>query len=84
MDTMIKDSAFAFLTCLPLVDYNSFSDITLGSDFFPSLIHWGKFINGRMDVSINANHIFVYGIHLSKFYIELEKYMNNPDKLIKK
>ncbi|MCQ2795487.1 MAG: hypothetical protein MJ214_04730 [Bacilli bacterium] len=81
MDDFLKKSMFAFLTCMPIVDYQSFSDIDWGKNFFPPFIHWGKYCNGRMMFSINANHIFVYGRHLSLFFAQLEKYMMHPETI---
>lgn len=72
---------FAILSCVPWIHYSHFVDTDLGSDTFTPSIHWGKYEDGKIPVTLNINHIFVYGYHLGLFFNRLEEHMRNPETI---
>ena len=47
-------------------------------------ISWGKLNNDNISISLTASHIFIFGFHFKLFYEYSEKYLNNPELIIKK
>ena len=76
-----EDSMFATLSCIPWVHFSNLNDMVLDSDKFCPTIHWGKYENGKIPVSLTVNHIFVYGYHLGLFFNRLTDYMQNPHSI---
>lgn len=72
---------FAILSCIPWIHYSSFEDMTLDSDTFFPAIYWGKYVDGKIPVTLTSNHIFVYGYQLGLFFNRLSEYMENPETL---
>ena len=79
-----KYHIFAILSCLPWVHYSSFIDTPLDNDAFTPSIHWGKYEDGKIPVTLNINHIFVFGYHLGLFFNRLGEYMENPNLIFEK
>ena len=76
-----ENHIFAILSCIPWVHYLDFNDMTLASDNFIPVVHWGKYENGKIPVTISINHIFVFGYHLGLFFNRLSDYMKNPNSI---
>ena len=72
---------FAILSCIPWIHYADFNDMTLSSDNFIPVVHWGKYENGKIPLTISVNHVFVFGYHLGIFFNRLSEYMENPDSI---
>ena len=70
---------FAILSCLPWISYSSFIDMPMKGDFYFPIVHWGEYKDGKIPVTLTANHTFVYGYHLGLFFTVLNDYMQNPD-----
>lgn len=72
-----KKANIAIFSCLPWIDFDSF---TLTVDFpheTSPLIHWGKVNeNYEMTVVLTVNHIFVNGLEASKFYKNAQENFN--------
>jgi len=74
-----------FLSCLPWFRFSNFESIMNynGNDYVPR-ITWGKYEknNGRyeIDLSIEVNHAFVDGYHISQFLKEIENQINELTK----
>ncbi len=73
------EKPFAILSCLPWINYSGFIDMPTDSDTYFPIVHWGKYEDGKVPVTLTSNHTFVYGYHLGLFFKTLEQYMNNPD-----
>ena len=78
------NQAFAVLSCVPWVHYVSYNDVTAPSDSYSPIVHWGKYEDGKVPVTITINHVFVYGYHLGLFFNRLSDYMANPDSIFPK
>ena len=76
-----QNHVFAILSCIPWIHYTDLNDITFASDNFVPVVHWGKYENGKIPVTISINHIFVFGYHLGLFFNILSNYMENPDSI---
>ena len=76
-----QNHVFAILSCLPWIHYTNFNDMTLASNNFIPVVHWGKYENGKLPVTISINHIFVFGYHLGLFFNILSNYMENPNSI---
>ena len=72
---------FAILSCVPWINFSHVNDMVLPSDNFVPVIHWGKYENGKIPVTISVNHIFVFGYHLGLFFNRLSDYMENPNSI---
>lgn len=75
---------FAILSCIPWIHYSNFNDMTLPSDNYIPVVHWGKYENGKLPVTISINHIFIFGYHLGLFFNRLSDYMENPSSIFPK
>lgn len=73
-----NEMPFAILSCLPWIRYTGFIDMPTDSDTYFPIVHWGKYDDGKVPVTLTSNHTFVYGYHLGLFFNKLEEYMNNP------
>ncbi len=78
------DQPFAILSCLPWMDYTGFIDMPTDSDTYFPIVHWGKYENGKIAVTLTSNHTFVYGYHLGLFFNKLSNYMENPNLIFPK
>lgn len=71
-----------FITSLPWLNYTSFIQPTGSSDESNPRISWGKYCStpeGKyiMPVTVLANHAIVDGIHISRFFQNLDMEMQN-------
>ncbi len=75
------------VSCVPWISFTSFSlhSYTASEYFFPS-VEAGKFIerDGKtlMPLSVTAHHAATDGYHMSLFFNELQRLMNNPESWI--
>ena len=68
----------ANFSCIPWVDFDTMTNITLDARQIMPAITWGKVNeNLQMSVSITVSHIFVYGEHLGQFYERIQYYFDN-------
>lgn len=82
IDTSLETDALIYISCLPELYataqtfVHNFSDPNELENNIPR-ISWGKYIeiNGRqtLNVSVEVNHRFVDGIHVSRFAAELQR-----------
>lgn len=64
----------ANFSCIPWVDFESITSCIVTARQIQPLITWGKVnSNYEMTVSITANHIFVNGLEISKFFKNAQK-----------
>lgn len=76
-----------YITCIPWI---SFTGLTHPIHMNPvetiPRISWGKYFEegGKMKLplSVQVHHALVDGIHVGKFYIELQKILHNPEKYL--
>lgn len=68
-------------SCIPWVDFESFTNAVLQGNQIQPLITWGKVNeNYEMAVSITVSHIFVYGRDLGYFFENLQENFDNIAK----
>lgn len=73
---------FVYITCMPWVSFTNMSHtITLNRDDAIPRISWGKYFSDNNHVllpfSVQVNHALVDGIHVGKYYTELQHYLDN-------
>ena len=66
-----------FVSCLPWLDYLQVKHPVVSADDSNPRISWGKYVtvNGRttLPVSLFVNHALADGLHISRFFLNLEK-----------
>lgn len=70
-----------YITCIPWVSFTNLSHtISFNKEDSVPRLAWGKYFedNGRvlMPFSVQANHAFVDGIHMGKYFNLLQEYMD--------
>jgi chloramphenicol O-acetyltransferase type A len=71
-----------YITCLPWISFTQMTHtISLDRDDAAPRISWGKYFeqNGKtlLPFSVQVNHAFVDGIHVGRYFEELQKYIDN-------
>jgi chloramphenicol O-acetyltransferase type A len=78
---------FLFMTAIPWVSFTSFMHPLreLSGDSFPR-IAWGKFFEEgsvmKMPLGVQAHHALMDGLHVGKFYAEVQRYLHKPMELL--
>jgi chloramphenicol O-acetyltransferase type A len=78
---------YLFMTAIPWVSFTSFMHPLphLTGDSFPR-IAWGKvFEEGsamKMPLSVHAHHALMDGLHVGKFYAEVQHYLHHPVEVL--
>ena len=81
----IRDNEpIANFSCIPWLDFDSMTNIIYSPHQIMPCISWGKLNNDNISISLTASHIFIFGFHFKLFYEYSEKYLNNPELIIKK
>ena len=75
------EEPIANLSCIPWIDFDSMTNIIASPNQIMPVISWGKLVDGKIPISLTASHVFIFGWHFKLFYENLEKYLNNPEKL---
>lgn len=71
----------AILSCLPWMHYTNFHNMTFSSNIYTQNVHWGKYEDGIIPVTLTANHDFINGYHIGLFYEILGEYLENPESI---
>lgn len=76
-----KDIGYFDASCIPWIDYNSLNiELPDGYLYFAPIVNWGKYHdeNGKMKmpVTVRMNHAVGDGYHLAKFFMTLQKYVD--------
>lgn len=75
------EEPIANLSCIPWIDFDSMTNIIASPNQIMPVISWGKLVDGKIPISLTASHVFIFGWHFKLFYENLDKYLNNPEKL---
>ena len=78
-DEHSADAPIAILSCMPWFYFTGFRNLLLSSDMFLTIIHWGKYENGKFPLAIEVNHTYIYAYHLGLFFDKLDEFMQNPE-----
>lgn len=70
-----------YITCIPWVSFTGMTHtITLNKDDSVPRLSWGKYFRDGaktlMPFSVQANHSFVDGLHMGRYYDQLQQYLN--------
>ncbi len=72
----------ANFSCIPWIDFDTVVTCIEEPHQIQPLVSWGKISeDGKMSVAISANHIFVNGKELGKFYDNISKCFNNIESI---
>lgn len=83
MDLKERDTQpIANFSCIPWIDFDTLTNCIAEPNHIQPLITWGKLTNGKIPVAIAVSHIFVSGYHLKLFKDAIEKYFDNPEKIV--
>lgn len=71
-----------YITCLPWVSFTQMTHtISLNRDDAAQRISWGKYFEDKgkilLPFSVQVNHAFVDGVHVGRYFEELQKYIDN-------
>ena len=81
----IRDNEpIANFSCISWLDFDSMTNVIYSPHQIMPCISWGKLNNDNISISLTASHIFIFGFHFKLFYEYSEKYLNNPELIIKK
>ena len=70
-------------SCIPWVDFDSFTNCVFNGQQIMPLLTWGKMNDDyEMPVSTTVSHIFVYGLEFGYFYKYLQQSFDNPQEMI--
>ena len=76
-----------FMTAIPWVSFTSFMHAVQlhPADSVPR-IAWGRFFEEgeflKMPLSVQAHHALMDGLHLGRFYAEVQEYLRHPDAVL--
>jgi len=71
----------ANFSCLPWLNFDSMTNVIATPHQLMPVISWGKFVDGKIPISVTASHIFIFGWHFKLFYEKAEEYLTHPEKL---
>ncbi|MEA4908967.1 MAG: chloramphenicol acetyltransferase [Anaerolineaceae bacterium] len=71
----------AYITCIPWISFTNLSHtISFNKDDSVPRLAWGKYFEENhktlLPFSVQAHHSFVDGIHMGKYYDQLQKYLD--------
>ncbi|ORX72527.1 chloramphenicol O-acetyltransferase [Anaeromyces robustus] len=69
-------------SCIPWINFDSMTNVMADSKQLMPVITWGKFVDGKIPISLTASHIFIFGWQFKLFYEKAEDYLTHPEKLI--
>ncbi|ORX52254.1 chloramphenicol O-acetyltransferase [Piromyces finnis] len=72
----------ANFSCIPWINFDSMTNIIAEPNQIMPVVSWGKFVDGKIPISLTASHIFVFGWQFKLFYEKAEDYLTHPEKLI--
>ena len=84
LDTEPGQDNLLFMTAIPWVSFTSFMHpIHLNPPDSVPRFAWGKFYEDgkvmKMPLDVQAHHALMDGIHLGRFYTEVQNYFNDPE-----
>nr|AWI67026.1 Chloramphenicol acetyltransferase [Piromyces sp.] len=71
----------ANFSCIPWIDFDSMTNVIAAPHQIMPVISWGKFVDGKIPISLTASHVFVFGWQFKLFYEKAEEYLTHPEKL---
>lgn len=84
-DPSLTDSyPICSFSCIPWTNFESMSNIIESSKQSMPVITWGKLVDGTIPVSVAASQIFLSPYHFQLLYEKIEKYLGNPEEMLKK
>lgn len=72
---------FLCASCLPWLHFSAVSQAECHFGQAVPILAWGMMKNGAIPISCKFNHAFADGLHVSRFFAEIEKSFANPDSL---
>ncbi len=72
---------FLCASCLPWIHFSSISQAEYHFGQSIPIFAWGMIKNGVIPICCKVNHSFVDGLHVSRFFAEIEKNFTNPENL---
>ncbi len=69
---------FVCASCVPWLHFSSVTNAAYESHQSIPIITWGAMKNGVVPVSCRFNHMFVDGLHASRFFAEIERGFAEP------
>ena len=72
------------LSCMPWINFDSMTNVIPKAHQIMPAIFYGKLVDGKIPVLLSVNNNFIFGYQLKLFFEDLEKYLENPEIIIKK
>lgn len=72
---------FLCASCVPWVHFSSITSAEYNFGQAVPLVAWGMMKNGIIPIACKFNHSFIDGLHVGRFFDEIEKGFTNPDSL---
>jgi len=76
-----------YMTAIPWVSFTSFlHPMHLQPEDSVPRFAWGKFIDEgtlrKMPLGVQGHHALLDGIHAGKYYLKIQEYLSNPEKIL--
>lgn len=83
LDNVPGRDDFLFMTAIPWVSFTSFKHpMHLNPPDSVPRFAWGKFFQEgdslKMPLSVQGHHALMDGVHMGKYYMEVQNYLDNP------
>ncbi|MDR2550661.1 MAG: CatA-like O-acetyltransferase [Desulfobulbus sp.] len=72
---------FLCASCLPWLHFTSISQAEYNFGQAVPILAWGKMKNGSIPISAKFHHGFVDGLHVGRFFAEMEQSFADPESL---
>jgi chloramphenicol O-acetyltransferase type A len=86
VDTVVRDN-YLYMTAIPWVSFTSFMHpVNLEQKDSVPRFAWGKFFEEddllKMPLNVQAHHALMDGVHMGKFYTEVQGYFDHPELVL--
>ncbi|MBE6368075.1 MAG: CatA-like O-acetyltransferase [Lentisphaerae bacterium] len=72
---------FICASCLPWLHFESIAHAEMNFDQTIPILSWGKLENNLIPISIKVNHSLVDGLHISRFFNNIQRSFDHPSVL---
>ena len=72
---------FICASCTPWLHFEAVSQAEYRSEQAVPILAWGKLENGLVPVSVKLSHCFVDGLHVSRFFGNMQLFFDEPELL---
>lgn len=71
---------FICASCVPWLHFESIAQAEYHADQTVPILAWGKLENGLIPIGVKLNHCFVDGLHVSRFFENIQHSFADPER----